>query len=59
TGPWHDQLRQSTGIVKPKTDYAPLEDSPRLLEFYERSLPFFNDLLAHTFDPIPESDDQE
>jgi len=59
TGPWHDQLRQSTGIVEPKTDYAPLEDSPRLLEFYERSLPFFNDLLAHTFDPIPKSNDQE
>jgi hypothetical protein len=59
TGPWHDQLRQSTGIVKPKTDYAPLEDTPRLLEFYERSLPFFDELLAHRFDPLPNPDAQE
>ncbi len=54
TGAWHDNLRESTGIQKPKTEYAPLEENQRLFEFYERSLPFFNDLLAHKFDPIQE-----
>ena len=51
TGPWHDQLRESTGIVKPKTDYPPLEETPRLFELYERSVPFFEDLYAHRFAP--------
>lgn len=54
TGPWHEDLRDSTGIQKPKTSYAPLEDNPRLFEYYERSLPFFEDLFAHKFDPIQE-----
>jgi hypothetical protein len=53
TGPWHDQLRNSTGIQKPKTTYPPLEDNPGLLEFYERSLPYFEDLHRHKLTPIP------
>ena len=51
TGPWHDQLRQSTGFGRPKTDYPPLEDSERLVDLYERSLPLFEDLLAHRLVP--------
>ena len=54
TGPWHDNLRESTGIQKPTTTYPPLEDSPRLLEFHERALPLFEEMLAHKFDPITE-----
>lgn len=52
TGPWHDTLRQSTGIVAPKTEYEPLEDNPRLLEFYERCLPLYEDLLTHKITPV-------
>lgn len=47
TGPWHDNLRESTGIQKPKTEYAPLEDTPRLFEMYERCLPLFAELEEH------------
>lgn len=51
TGPWHDNLRESTGIQKPKTTYPPLEENPRLFELYERSLPFFEDLYQYRFAP--------
>ena len=47
TGPWHDNLRQSTGIQKPKTVYPPLEDDPRLVELYEEARPLYDELLAH------------
>lgn len=47
TGPWHDTLRESTGIQKPKTTYPPLEDTPRLVELYEEALPLYEDLLSH------------
>ncbi len=53
TGPWHDNLRESTGIQRPTTGYAPLEDTPRRLEFYERSVPLFEDLLQYRFAPQP------
>ena len=46
TGPWHDSLRDSTGIAPQKSNYPPLEDNPRLIELYERSLPHYNALLA-------------
>ena len=32
TGPWHDTLRESTGIQKPTTTYPPLEETPRLVD---------------------------
>ncbi len=51
TGPWHDTLRESTGIQKPKSTYPPLEDSPRLYELYERAVPLFDDLHRHSFKP--------
>ena len=51
TGPWHDSLRQSTGITRPTTEYPPLEDDPRLLELHERSLPHYEALLAHALAP--------
>ena len=50
-GPWHDALRQSTGFYKPPTEYPPLEDTPRLYELYQRSLPLFEDMLAHKLAP--------
>ncbi len=52
TGPWHDNLRESTGIQKPKTTYPPLEENPRLFELYERAVPLYEDMLAHAFSPI-------
>ena len=51
TGPWHEQLRASTGIVAPTTDYPPLEDTPRLLEFHERATPLFDELYSHRLRP--------
>ena len=56
TGPWHDTLRESTGIQRPKTEYPPLEDNQRLFEMYERALPLFNDLYEHRFQPTPAED---
>ena len=47
TGPWHDSLRQSTGIKPQKTSYPPLEDNPRLMDLYQRALPYYEHLLAH------------
>ena len=47
TGPWHDTLRESTGIQKPTTTYPPLEETPQLVELYEEALPLYEDLMAH------------
>ena len=52
TGPWHDNLRQSSGIMTPRTEYPPLEDSPRLAEMYERSLPLYDAMAAHKLSPV-------
>ncbi len=54
TGPWHDNLRASTGIQKPTTEYPSLDDNPRLFEFYERCVPLFGELKQHAFAPIPD-----
>ena len=55
SGPWHDNLRSNSGISRPTTTYPPLEENPRLLEMYERSISLFDELLAHKFDPITKS----
>ncbi len=55
TGPWHDNLRSSTGIAPPTTDYPSLESDPRLLEIYERCVPLFDDMRQHAFAPLPET----
>ncbi len=47
TGPWHDDLRASTGISRPTTEYPPIDDDPRLVEMLERSTPHYEALLAH------------
>jgi len=52
TGPWHDNLRESTGITKPTTTYPPLEENQRLFELYERAVPLFEDLRQHALTPI-------
>lgn len=51
TGPWHDNLRASTGIQRPEIEYPPIDDEPRLVEFYERSLPLYETMLAHAITP--------
>ncbi len=50
TGPWHDTLRQSSGIKAQKSNYPPLEDDPRLMDLYERSLPHYEHLLQYKLD---------
>ena len=47
TGPWHDDLRASTGISRPTTEHPPIDDDPRLVEMLERSTPYYEALLAH------------
>ena len=47
TGPWHDDLRASTGISRPTTEYPPLDGDQRLVEMLERSTPHYEALLAH------------
>lgn len=54
TGPWHDDLRRSTGIKKSTTVYPPLEDDPLLVELYEEARPLYEDLLTHKLDVPPE-----
>ena len=54
TGPWHDNLRASTGIQKPTTEYPSLDDNPRLHEIYERCVPLFDELKQHAFTPSPD-----
>lgn len=53
TGPWHDNLRASTGIARPNTEYPPIEDDPRLVEFLERATIHHKALLAHRMEPLP------
>ena len=50
TGPWHDSLRLSSGIKPQKTDYPPLERDSRLMDLYQRSLPYYEHLFAHKLD---------
>ena len=47
TGPWHDALRQSTGIKPPKTKYPPIEEDARLMKIYEECLPDYQAIQAH------------
>lgn len=47
SGPWHDNLRASTGIQRPKTTYPPLEETPRLHELAERARPLYEDMCTH------------
>lgn len=47
TGPWHDNLRQSTGIKPPKTKYPPLEEDARLMKIYEECLPDYEAIQVH------------
>lgn len=56
TGPWHDNLRQSTSIERPKTSYPPLEEDPRLYELYERALPLYEELHVHRLQPASGED---
>lgn len=39
TGPWHDSLRQSTGIKPQKSKYPPIEDNPELMRIYDACMP--------------------
>lgn len=52
TGPWHDDLRASTGIQRSTTEYPPLGDDPRLVELHQRAVPLYEDLASHALTPI-------
>ncbi len=52
TGPWHDELRSSTGIRPSTKTYPPLSDVPRLQEMYERATPLYEDMLRHALAPM-------
>ena len=54
TGPWHDNLRASTGISRPTTEYPPIDDDPRLVGFLERATVHYEALLAHRMPIAPE-----
>ncbi|MEO0495537.1 MAG: sulfotransferase family protein [Actinomycetota bacterium] len=47
SGPWHDTLRESTGIQKPTTVYPPLEDDPRLVELHDEARPLYEEMLSY------------
>lgn len=55
TGPWHENLRESTGIQRPKTNYPALEENQRLFELYERALPLFENLRQYAFAPVTDT----
>ncbi len=54
TGPWHDNLRASTGIKPPKTTYPPLEETPRLFELCQRAQPLFDEMREYALVPKPQ-----
>ena len=41
TGPWHDNLRQSTGIKPQKSKYPPIEENTELMRIYQRCAPHY------------------
>ncbi len=43
-GPWHDSLKQSTGLAPQQRDYADIGDVPLLTELYEACLPHYEAL---------------
>ena len=51
SGPWHDTLRESTGIKPPATKYPPLEENPRLFEMAERAQPLYDELASYAMQP--------
>ncbi len=53
TGPWHDELRRSSGFKKPSTDYPPLTDDPRLVDLHERARPLYEDLEQYRMESMP------
>lgn len=55
SGPWHDNLRASTGIQRPKTAYPPLDDTPRLAELAERARPLYKELSTYALE-LPETE---
>ena len=44
SGPWHDNLRASTGIKPQTSSYPPIESSPKLVEAYQACLPHYEKL---------------
>ena len=46
TGPWHDNLRHSTGIKPQKSKYPPIEESAELMDVYQRCAPHYDALFA-------------
>lgn len=46
-GAWHDNLRTSTGLVAPDTDYLPVEADQRMVDAYEACLPHYEAMAVH------------
>ena len=46
-GSWHDNLRTSTGLEVPPTDYLPIEAEQRMVAAHEACLPHYEALAAH------------
>ncbi len=47
SGAWHDNLRTSTGLVAPDTDYLPVEADQRMVDAYEACLPHYEAMAVH------------
>ena len=47
TGPWHDNLRQSTGIKPQASKYPPIEENDELMRIYQRCAPQYEALRAN------------
>ena len=50
-GAWHDNLRSSTGLIAPATDYLPIEADPRMVAAYEYCLPHYEAMHVHRIQP--------
>lgn len=46
TGPWHDNLRESTGIKPQKSKYPPIEENADLMNIYQTCAPHYEALCA-------------
>ncbi len=58
TGPWHDNLRASTGISRPTTKYPPIDDDPRLMDLVERATVHYEAMLTHRMPVSPTAIDE-
>ena len=46
-GSWHAHLRQSTGLQRIDTEYAPIDSDPWLAEAYAACVPHYDHIWQH------------